>query len=413
MAAQSDVGRQSKIVIIAVIAVIVVIGYVAYSYFSHNSTKNTVLPNVNSNNTRGQKINESPKYSEALNNYNKEKASQAEQQGDSYLSVLSAREEDVKKEEEKQKTTKQQQPETKVVYVVQQQANQQVKPRYTKAQLEAILRNWSAQPHSLATTVKEVGFTESIAQSSNISSNTGNKDSNKPVKKIVEDFLIVPAILKTNIDTDENSVVRAYIPAGKYSGAWLYAMGYKRLNNSVDMSFTYMQWQGRSYKVNAKPVDQDTLRTTLSGEVNNRYFTRIVLPAVFNGIGKIGQLYENANTTSVITGSGSVVQNSDTPKSSEIVGSFVGGVGSQASRVLANDAANIPAKQVLVPAETVIGIQFIGPVLETDDLAKEAINQPSSSYPINEPASSPPKQNFSLSPDTESSRGRVPNYYNN
>ena len=59
----------------------------------------------------------------------------------------------------------------------------------------------------------------------------------------------------------------------------------------------------------------------------------------------------------------------DNPQWRQVTGTVVGGIGRHAGNVLANDAANLPVKQVLVERGTTIGIQFIGPVLASDDLA--------------------------------------------
>lgn len=48
-------------------------------------------------------------------------------------------------------------------------------------------------------------------------------------------------------------------------------------------------------------------------------------------------------------------------------------MGQQAGKVLANDAANMPQKQVIRPMGSTIGIQFIGPVMASDALDKNAI----------------------------------------
>jgi intracellular multiplication protein IcmE len=171
-------------------------------------------------------------------------------------------------------------------------------------------------------------------------------------------------------------MVRADIPSGKYAGAQVYAMGYKRISNSVDLTFTFMKWKSHAYKITAKAVDPLTMRTALSGEVNNRYFSRIIIPAIAGGIGRTGQLYEQANAQNIITPQGQVIQTyPSTPNSAAVIGTIIGGIGSQAGQVLANDAANMPVKQILISKGQTIGIQFIGPVLVNDEVAA-TLNEP-------------------------------------
>lgn len=237
-------------------------------------------------------------------------------------------------------------------------------------QIKTLLSAWTPVAHSTVKSsedgvqVMNAMLTPSIAATAKMVANSQSQG-----QVIVEPYALVPAILVTGIDTDENSVVSAYVPSGPYAGAEVFALGYKRLNTTVDMTFTSMQWKGHAYKITAKPVDLDTGRTALSGEVNNRYFERIILPAIAGGIGNTGQLFARANSETVITPQGGAVQSFRTPSGAAIGGSFASGMGIQAGQVLANDAANIAQKQVVVPAKTTIGIRFIGPVLASDDVA--------------------------------------------
>ncbi|ANY18528.1 hypothetical protein AW878_14315 [Bordetella pseudohinzii] len=274
-------------------------------------------------------------------------------------------------------------------------------------QVKTLLSAWAPVPHSSATASDDGDqvMTALLSRSTAVTSQVATNSRPKP-QIIVEPYALVPAILVTGLDTDENSVVSAFVPTGPYAGAELFAMGYKRLNSTVDMTFTAMQWKGKAYKITAKPVDLETGRTTLSGEVNNRYFERIILPAIAAGIGNTGQLYARANSETVITPQGGAVQSFQSPNGAAVAGSFVSGMGIQAGQVLANDAANVPQKQVTVPAKTTIGIRFLGPVLSTDDVAMDAVAAGAPSpltqglEAISVPASPPTPQRVQIMPQT-------------
>lgn len=366
MSMQQDAGRQGKVVAAVIVLAIVGIGYGATAMFSKTDTPSKVGKIQDKG--KGTPTKESEHYSNLLNQYNNREADKALETGNSHVSALSERGmEDVKIEPEKPP-----QPPPTIIYNFP-KPDPQVEQRRQKevgAQMEGLVNNWTPVPHTSARVSEDsAAYAQSIMAVSLPASDLTATDLANKIK-VIEDFALVPAILQTEIDTDENSVVRAYIPTGTYKGAVLFAMGYRRLNETVDMTFTYMQWQGRSYKVTAKAVDQDTMRTALSGEVNNRYFSRIILPALAAGIGRAGQLYEQSGTQNVITPQGGVIQTyPDNPQWRQVTGTVVGGIGRHAGNVLANDAANLPVKQVLVEKGTTIGIQFIGPVLASDDLA--------------------------------------------
>lgn len=372
MSMQPDVGRQSKVTVISIVLLVIAMGYVAATYFFGRTTTPSKVSKIQTSG-KGTQSKESEQYTQLLNKYNDKNADKALERGDTYVSALSERVQDVEIEPPK--------PEPKPPTIIYNypKPDPQVEQRHQKevaVQMESLVNNWTPVPHTSArVSADSIEYAKSIS-TENDWAQIQQVASNKI--KVVEDFALVPAILQTSIDTDENSVVRAYIPTGKYKGAVLFAMGYRRLSETVDMTFTYMQWQGRSYKVTAKAVDQDTMRTALSGEVNNRYFSRIILPALAAGIGKAGQLYEQSGTRNVITPQGGVIQTyPEDPEWRQVTGTVVGGIGRHAGNVLSNDAANLPVKQVLVEKGTTIGIQFIGPVLASDDLA-EGAQQPGS-----------------------------------
>ena len=421
MSTQLDVGRQSKVVVIGGIVTAAAIGYIAATYFADSTRKQSQISNLQTQG-RGTPTKENEQYSQVLDKYNRSKANDAEQRGQSYLSVLSSRTNNVP---EQPASAPQAQPQ--VVYYQQptQQQNPQMDQQRQKEvadQMQGLMANWAPVAHGTArVSADSMDYAKSLTRVSASEETHQAFAATAATKvKVVDDFALVPAMLQTAIDTDENSVVRAYIPNGQYAGAVLFAMGHKRITNTVDMTFSYMKWQGHSYKITAKAMDQDTMRTALSGEVNNRYFSRIIIPAIATGIGRTGQLFEQSAAQNIITPQGGVIQTyPSTPKWSAVGGTMAGGMGNQAGQVLANDAANMPLKQVLIPKDTPIWIQFIGPVLASDDVAAGATGPTQPVQPmqpgtdplgaVGQPASQPPRQNFpSVAPN--SGYGNMPGY---
>lgn len=258
---QADVGR-NWIAIAAVVSVVLIgVGYVAWTYFADDTTPKKSVVAVNTS-AQGSNSKESEHYQKVLKEYNSENAEKAQGQGQTYVSVISTRAQPV--EEVKPTAPVQQQPPApQVVYVNQgnQQQNRQEVTEQERARqkliedhAKALLANWVAPQHSAATVAADMdAFAMSInvpPPSSTLPANAADvspseRTSDKPVVKIIEDYARIAALLETNIDTDENSLVVAFVPSGPYQGLTVYATGYKRLNESVDMTFTAMKWKGK------------------------------------------------------------------------------------------------------------------------------------------------------------------------
>lgn len=398
---QPDVGRQSKAIMILFIAVFAACGYIAMTWFASTSKEPSNISAVQTNG-HGVATQETEHYSQVLGRYNEQNAKVAENTGDSYVSVLSTQTTSVPEPGQKQTSPLEQLPQQEGAHyptaTYQNTQEDQQREKEVTDQTHGLMSNWSPVSHGVArVSADSAGYAKSIARVVDVAP---SEQGVATIKKVVSDFELVPAILATDIDTDENSVVVANIHTGIYAGAKVFAMGYTRLTNTVDMTFTFMKWRGSSYKITAKAVDTTSMRTALSGEVNNRWFSRIILPAIAMGIGRTGQLYEQANMQNIITPQGGVIQTyPSTPNGRAIAGTIIGGIGQQTGQVLANDVANTPVKQVVIKKGTTIGVQFIGPVLASADVTGQeagadmnALSQPAL-QPLRKSTSPPPVAN--------------------
>lgn len=382
--AQDNHAKRNLLIGLGAVGAVLVIFYILFTWvFSQDpdAGANSSVGSVNATGAGGRQSSESEYYSSLLENYNQDNAERAQNAGSSYLSVLSAREEQVELEPEAEPEPL---PVQQPVYYPpppprhQQQQTQQRQPSDAlMSNVQGMMASWTPGSSQLANTVEwqteeQISHMRNTAEPSN---QAQTQDQNTALEhRIIDDYAVLSALLDTEIDTDENSLVVAEVPAGPYAGARFYASGYRRLENTVDFTFTAMRWQGRSYAVNAKPVDIDTNRTALSGDVSSRYWTRIGIPSIARGIARAGQLYEDSSKVTVVSGLGTVVSGSDGRRVSdrEVTGAFVGGIADQTANVLEQDASRIPIKQVLIPRNTTIGIQIIGSVNASDELNPDA-----------------------------------------
>ena len=186
------------------------------------------------------------------------------------------------------------------------------------------------------------------------------------------------AMIDTAIDSDNTrSQVLAHIPAGPYAGATLTANGVQLAGDGVSINFTSMSWNNDTWRINAWAAMPDTLQSSVASEVSNRYATRILLPALANGLGLGGQLYASANTQIMSNGFNTLEGRVGMPDGKAVAGTVLGGAAQQAGRVIASDAQKLPVKQVLVNRGQSIAVIFMSAVKESD---KET-NTPTDSAP--------------------------------
>lgn len=378
---QLDFGRQFKIVAASITLAVVAIAYVGYTYFSAVHAEPTSISPIQTG--QGTTADESEHYSRVLRNYNRANAQQAEQNGHSYVSAMSSREEHVTPNDghaaaaAAAPSIDQASPATGLSSSTPTAPNQYpttiapasaaTNERFPE-QIRTLATNWTPVPHTAARASALESAEPSAGGTATVPPSHPTRTTDT-IQKLVPAFYLAPATLGTDIDTDENSWVSARVPSGEYEGAVVHAPGYKRVGNSVDMTFTFMDWRGHTYHINAKAVDKDTMRTALSGEVNNRYFSRVLLPSLALGLGKVGELFQAADTQTTVSPFGSIIQTRNGPPSARtIAGTILGGTAMETGQVLKMEAAQVPIKQVLVPRRETIGIQFIDPVYSTDDV---------------------------------------------
>lgn len=430
MPAQKEYQRQYLIIIIAVVVLVLIVVYVGWGYFGTTTTAESQFSPV-STAGKGTPTAESKKYSEDLQTYNDHNATKALEHGSTYVSSLSTSETKVKDPAAdiaqpppgERKVAVPATVTTPVGYGATPNTGNRNLSKADQASLQAMFVQWAgananSNGYSAGITKASVEDEPTYAASLAVPSAdaiaraaSSRLSSSAMQDALKQQLIVVPyaqtyAVLSTEIDTDETSLVRAVVPDGMpYGGAELYATGYKRLQNDVDMTFDAMVYQGRAYKVTAKPVDMTSNRTALSGEVRHHYFARIVLPALANGIGNTAQMFATAGSQNVVTPQGGVISTTPTsPSARNIAGTFVGGAGQSAGQVLTQEAAQIPVKQTIIRKGEVIGIQFIGVVTAADDMAiaassgKTAEASPAVAATVSLPAPSPSMPRQSAQP---------------
>ncbi|TQI77291.1 intracellular multiplication protein IcmE [Serratia fonticola] len=193
----------------------------------------------------------------------------------------------------------------------------------------------------------------------------------------VADRIVIPVgsrpggVIETAIDSDNTgSQVLARIPAGPYAGATLTANGVQLAGDGVSIHFTSMDWNKNTWRIDAWAAMPDTLQSSVSSSVNNRYASRILLPALAHGLGLGGQLYASANTQILNNGYNTIEGRVGMPDGKAVAGTILGGTAQQAGQVISQDAQKLPIKQVLVNRGQSIAVLFMTAVKESDKVIK-------------------------------------------
>lgn len=192
-------------------------------------------------------------------------------------------------------------------------------------------------------------------------------DSRPPVQ-VVAPYWRGPGEIYTGVDSDNSTTpVLGRFVTGPYAGAVLKAPdGAKLAGDGVVIHFTTMNFKGLDYKVDAYALQDDSLVANIASSVNHHYFRRIVLPAIFGGVGAAGGLYSQANTQVLSNGLSTVTARPGLPSGSALTGVIAGGMATQAAQVLNSDNSHEPDRTVSVTAGQTVAIQFMSPVYSTD-----------------------------------------------
>lgn len=192
-----------------------------------------------------------------------------------------------------------------------------------------------------------------------------------PVTEIVPPYTRIAGVVATAVDSDiTDAPVLIHIPAGRYAGAVLHADRAPLAGDGVDITLTRMAWKGVTYQVSARALQDDTLLPSVASHVNNRYFSRIILPGIAGMATEVGSLYASSGTQILSTGTSTLEGRTGTPDTAAVLGVMAGGMGKEAGNVIRQDAGRLPVRQATVTPGEVVAVQFLGGVYSSDDIRR-------------------------------------------
>ena len=233
-------------------------------------------------------------------------------------------------------------------------------------QISALTAAWQPTQATVVSfaTDKQTAPNNGTAQAGSTNGPTAN-GTPVPEKKTAK--VVVPAgdILYGTMITEANSDVPGPILAqimsgplkdGRLIGAFQVSEEY------LVMQFTTLSLHGHSYAINALALDPNTTLGGMATETDQRYFSRLVLPAAAAFISRFGQaISQPPQTTTVSNGTVTISQGQATTKDA-----LYGGMGDAASQVsqFVSAAGNAVKPLVRVASNTPIGIFFTKPVTD-------------------------------------------------
>lgn len=393
MSSEQDAGKAGKKMMIGLGVAAAAAAILIYVFISWGNKDNSLSQSSVSLNgtavTSSSKTDETAQYVDLMQTQNNHMADKARQQNDTFLASM-PRGVDIPVNEDTPDTEKTPEPRPRLnqepVSGNRTSSRDRAQDRDSRENLKALLlrmRSDNSTEITIASTPGNEGkggggnggggasaysgWTESLVSATQASL---SNPSSTPVFTVIPAFTRVPAQIETAIDSDNTaSQVIARVPAGKYAGATVYAASIRLVGDGVEIHFSRMAWLGQEYNVNAYALSQETLQSSVATDVNHRYVSRILLPAVLGGLGDVGSLYKSSNTQ-ILSNQYSSVTSTEMPSGKAVAGVVAGGAAEKAASVLQQDASKLPATQVTVKRKETISLQFIDGVYNTDAIQK-------------------------------------------
>lgn len=180
---------------------------------------------------------------------------------------------------------------------------------------------------------------------------------------VVDSLEIFAGETASPVDTYKTRYASARVLSGKLAGAFL--VGQTVLENEgLLTTYTTMRWNGRTYKIDAIALDEQTATDALDANLDRRYLQRYVMPVLMAGVGGYAQARAQTSSTTVHTGSGTVVESNSQASRTQAENAAIAAATQIAGRAIERDAA-LPIRATL-PERTPVGVMFRAPVRQAD-----------------------------------------------
>ncbi|MGH1398085.1 MAG: TrbI/VirB10 family protein [Alphaproteobacteria bacterium] len=206
-------------------------------------------------------------------------------------------------------------------------------------------------------------FAEENAGDDEAQDSTAQEGSEEIVQNIlVPAGQIAYAQLLIEANTDAPGPVLAQIASGPLKGSRILG-SFEAQDDVLTLSFNTVVINGVSQSIDAVALDPATSLPGLATEVDNRYLSRVLLPAAAAFVeGAAEAIAESGRTTITIQGE-TVSEETEEPDSEEEIASGIEEAG-QEIRTLIDEETQAIEKMIRIAAGTPMGILFLAPVVE-------------------------------------------------
>lgn len=352
MAMDKGFSRTGMLVAGGVAGVVLIVGgilYVVSSKKSEGGASNVALGTP----AQVAQADPTPKYNQILEQHNATQAGKAIKTGDSYVPVFTAPA--TPQPVEAPKTLPAPTPQ-----YTQAPSNQPMSPALQQ-QVDALRKAW--EPPAGVVMVGSDRQPTTVAPAGTSAAKTVAATATAK-KSLLGKTPIAPAVLNTAIKTDEPSVVMATITAGSMVGGVLNGEA-KRAGDVITIKFTTMYLNGRYLTINATAIDEDTMRSALTGDVERNYLVRMGLPILLGVVsGFTTAMAAPSNATTVNSAFGSVTSVAGALTGRQISAAGVAAGAQAASKIGQQMADQSKDPVVTIPQGQAIGVWFLSDVLE-------------------------------------------------
>ncbi len=182
-----------------------------------------------------------------------------------------------------------------------------------------------------------------------------------PPKILVPAGTVSYAQLLTEANSDVPGPILAQILSGPLSGARIIGQ-FQVMNDYLVLQFNLADRKGTDYSINTLALDTDTTLGGLATEVDERYFSRVLLPAGASFLQAVGQTVGQGGSSIATNGTTTIVSQSSRGITQ---GMFTGlGQAAQTAGQFFQNEANLIKPLVRVAAGTPMGLFFVSSVYD-------------------------------------------------
>jgi len=182
---------------------------------------------------------------------------------------------------------------------------------------------------------------------------------------------IVAARTTSPIDTGKTSYVSAEVVGGKFAGAFLKGTAILNKGEGLQVIFTDMRFNGKTARINAVALDEQTSADALAGNIDRHILTKYVLPVAFATLSGAASAIAQRGTEVVSNGFSSSVS---VPVATDRQAAAAGiSSGTQIGQQVVQTLAQQP-NTVTLPANTLVGVLFN--TVQTASTAQAPAQQP-------------------------------------